>query len=506
MKVADKVVDVAKRRGFFWPAAEIYANSPAGFYNYGPLGVAMKHKLINVWREWFVKNEGAHEIETTDILPEIVWQASGHTEGFNDKQTECTKCKNRFRADHLIEDNTKLKEKLEGKSCEELTKIIRENKIVCPKCGGRLGDVRIFNLMFAVSVGAGGEIKAYLKPETTQSSVLDFPQVYRTQRAKLPVKIAQIGRSFRNEISPRNIFIRMREFSMAELQIFFNPEKTDYEDYKTIKKFKIRLLPAEMRKKENTKEIEISVEEAMKKGWIPNELIAFYLAKVFRFFEEALCFNRKYLRFKELLPEEKAHYSKVHWDFEVYTEDFGWQECVNNAWRSDYDLSRHQQYSKQKLTVFEDEKHVLPNMYEPSFGLDRIILHMLIHAYREEKERVWLQLPKKFAPYDVAVFPLVGKDNLPEKAREIEKMLGACFTVFYDDGDSIGRRYRRMDEIGCPLCITIDYDTLKDNTVTLRDRDSMKQVRVKLDKLLDVVWKFVREGEKLENFGTLVKA
>ncbi len=504
MKVADKVVDVAKRRGFFWPAAEIYANAPAGFYNYGPLGVAVKHKLTALWREWFVKNEDAYEIETTDILPEIVWQASGHTEGFNDKQAECTKCRNRFRADHLIEDKVKLKEKLEGKSLKELTELIRKNKIVCPKCGGKLGDVKIFNLMFAVNVGAGGEIKAYLKPETTQSSVLDFPQVYRSQRAKLPMKIAQVGSSFRNEISPRNIFIRMREFSMAELQVFFNPEQTGHDEYKSTKKFKLRLLPTELRKKGETQEVEVSVEEAMKKGWIPNELIAFYLAKVFRFFEEALGFDRKFLRFKQLLDEEKAHYSKVHWDFEVFTEDFGWQECVNNSWRSDYDLSRHQQYSKQKLTVFEDNKHVLPNMYEPSFGLDRIILHILIHAYREEKERVWLQLPKAFVPFDVAVFPLVGKDKLPEKAREIEKNLKQCFTTFYDESDSIGRRYRRMDEIGCAYCVTVDYDTLKDKSVTLRDRDSMKQVRVKIDDLVDVLWKLLRDEIKFEKAGKKV--
>ncbi len=503
MKNADKIVDIAKRRGFFWPAAEIYANSPAGFYNYGPLGVAMKNRLIDLWREEFVKSEGAYEIETTDILPEIVWKASGHTEGFNDKQTECTKCHNRFRADHLIEDKVKLEEKLEGKSCKELTELIGKNKIVCPRCGDKLGDVKIFNLMFGVNIGAGGEIKAYLKPETTQSSVLDFPQVYRRQRAKLPMKIAQIGHSFRNEISPRQIFIRMREFSMAELQVFFNPENVEYPDYKTVKKFKLMMLPVELREKGKEKAVEITVEDAMKKGWIPNELIAYYLVKTFKFFE-TIGFDRKNLRFKELLDDEKAHYSKVHWDLEVYTDDFGWQECVNNAWRSDYDLSRHQKFSKQKLTVFEDGKHILPHMYEPSFGLDRIILHLLLHAYKEDKERVWLQLPKTLAPFDVAVFPLVGKEKLPEKAREVETILKNCFSTFYDESSSIGRRYRRVDEVGCPLCVTVDFDTLKKDTVTLRDRDSMKQVRVDVNDLLDVIWKVLNDEIKFEKAGKKV--
>lgn len=500
MKVADKIVDLAKRRGVFWPAAEIY--SPiAGFWNYGPLGVTIKNKLIELWRDWFVKDENAYEIETTDMLPEIVWIASGHTSGFIDKQTECLKCHNRFRADHLIEDRAKIKERLEGKSVEELTKLLREYKIVCPRCGSELSDVKTFNLMFEVNVGPAGEVKCYLKPETTQSSVLDFLQVYRSQRGKLPLKIAQIGKSFRNEISPRQIFMRMREFSMAELQVFFNPANTEYREYEKIKNFNLRILPVELRKKNIEKEIEVKVEEALKKNWISNQLIAYYLVKVFKFFEEALNFERKFLRFKELLPEEKAHYSKVHWDFEIYTDDFGWQEVVNNAWRSDYDLSRHQQYSKQSLTVFENNEHILPEMYEPSFGLDRIILHLLIHAYKQEKERTLLVFPRHLTPYDVAIFPLVDKNGLTESALKIAKKLEENdFNVFFDKEDSIGRRYRRVDEIGVSASITIDHQTLKDSTATLRDRDNMKQVRVGIKALPQTLRKFLA-GEKIENLG-----
>jgi len=481
----EQIESIAKRRGFFWPAAEIYGGI-AGFWNYGPLGTALKNKLVQQWRKEFVKNEGAYEIETTDILPEIVWVASGHAEGFNDKQTVCKKCKNRFRADHLIEDTVKGIEKLEGKSCEELTEIIKKNNIKCPKCDGQLDEVVIFNLMFQINLGPKGEIKCYLKPETTQSSVIDFPNVYRSQRGKLPIKIAQIGRSFRNEISPRQIFIRMREFNMAELQIFFNQEETNWNSYKSIKDFKVRILPASMRGKDE-KEVEVKIEEALKKGWIPNELIAYYIAKVFMFFENVLKIDRKFLRFKELLPEERAHYAKVHWDFEVFTDEFGWKENVNNAWRSDYDLKRHQQYSKQSLEVFENEKHILPNMYEPSFGIDRMILHLLLHSFRSDEKRVWLALPKALAPFSAAIFPLVNKDGIDKKAEEIYENLKNDSDIFYDESGSIGRRYARADEIGIPVCITIDHQTLEDGTVTIRDRDSTKQERVKIEKLKEII-------------------
>jgi len=500
----DKIVDISKRRGIFWPSAEIYGGI-AGFWNYGPIGVAIKNKLTDLWRKWFVRDECAYEIETTDILPEIVWIASGHTEGFNDKQTECSKCHNRYRADHIIEEKLGKQEKLEGKNVEELTKIIKDNKIKCPKCGGKLSEVKIFNLMFGVNIGAIGETKAYLKPETTQSSVLDFPQVYRSQREKLPLRIAQIGKSFRNEISPRNVFLRMREFSMAELQVFFNPQKTDIENFEKIKNYKIRILPVELREQGKEKEVEVTIEEALDKKWVPNQLIAYYLVKVFRFFEEALEFNRRVLRFKELNKEEKAHYSKVHWDFEIYTEDFGWQEVVNNAWRSDYDLSRHQEYSKHQITVFEDGKHILPHMYEPSFGLDRIILHLLLNFYRESPERTWLVLPKSLVPIEFAIFPLVNRDGLPDIAKKLKCELDAEFTTFYDENDSIGRRYRRADEVGIPFSITVDQNSKKEKTVTLRDVDSMKQVIVKIDSLSKVLKGLVTGKMQFEDAGKLVE-
>jgi len=245
----------------------------------------------------------------------------------------------------------------------------------------------------------------------------------------------------------------------------------------------IRMLPGELRLKGVEAEVEVAVEEAMARGWIPSQLIAYYLAKVYGFFEEALGFEGRFIRFRELLGEEKAHYSRVHWDLEVYTADFGWVEVVNNAWRSDYDLSRHQSASKQSLTVFEDGRRILPHMYEPSFGLDRIILHLLIHAYRQDGDRVWLKISPHLAPIQVGVFPLVSKDSLPEVARKIREELSRNLDAFYDEADSIGRRYRRMDEVGTPLCVTVDYQTLQDQTVTVRNRDDMTQIRVKTQDL-----------------------
>ncbi|MBI4015478.1 MAG: glycine--tRNA ligase [Candidatus Aenigmarchaeota archaeon] len=489
--VAEEVESIAKRRGFFWPAAEIY-KPIAGFWNWGPLGTRLKGNFLAEWKNIFVRGENAYEIETTDILPEIVWQASGHSEGFNDKQTMCKKCKSRFRADHFIEEFLKGKEKLEGKSCEELTAIIEKEKLRCPKCKGTLSEVFVFNLMFSVGVGPTGEQKAYLKPETTQSSVLDFPNVYRTMRGKLPLKIAQVGRSFRNEISPRNIMLRMREFDMAELQVFFNSEQKEFAGFENISKENIRILPAELRKGKEGKEVEVSIEGALKKGWVPNEITAYYLAKVFTFYL-SLGFERKNLRFKELLPEERAHYAKVHWDFEVYTEDFGWVECVNNAWRTDYDLSRHQQFSKQKLTVFEDNKHVLPNMYEPSFGINRTLFLLLVSTYRKDEKRVWFAFPPALAPYSVAVFPLVKKDGVDKKAQEVFDLLSKeGLEVLYDESDSIGRRYARVDEIGIPFAVTVDYQTLEDKAVTVRFRDSTKQERVPIEGL----GKFIKSAAK----------
>jgi len=487
MKVAEKVVEVAKRRGFFWPAVEIHKNIPAGFWVYGPHGNAMRLRLIEAWRKWFVKDEGAYEIDTPTLLPRDVFVASGHLAGFVDKLTECKKCHNRFRADHLVEDNTKLK-KLEGLANERLDKLIKKHKIKCPKCAGKLGKVNNFNLMFKVNLGATGKETGYFRPETTQGSVVEFNQLFRAMRGKLPFITAQTGRAYRNEISPRNALIRMREFQQMEIHVFFDPKNIGYKKkFNSIKKVKLRFLKQKNAK--SGKITEVTAERALKTKYTLNKLITYWLVRTQQFYTKVLGFPKSQVRFRELSNKEKAHYAKRHWDLEVYTDDFGWVELVNNAYRTDYDLKGHSKVSGKDLSVF-DEKRIVPHMFEPSIGVDRTLFHLLLVKFRSKSGRKWFKLPARMCPLDVAVFPLVRKDRLPSRAKAIYNSLREEFNAFYDEKGSIGRLYRRMDEIGCPFCVTVDHKTLKNNTVTVRERDSMKQKRVKVKHLAD----FLREA------------
>ena len=481
MKYAEKVIDIAKNRGFFWPACEIYPNSPAGFWVYGPLGTMMKNKFLEMWRKELVRDEEVYEIETTNILPKSVFIASGHIPGFVDKLTVCKKCKNRFRADHLIEDQTRLKQ-LEGLSCEELTKLIKQYKIKCPRCGGyELGDVVDFQLMFKADIGAEAGEEGYFRPETTQGTVVELKQTYRTMRGKLPFSIAQTGHVFRNEISPRQSLVRMREFQQAEIQIFFDPEKPNYEEkFKEIEDYRIRFLRPENRPNRITEE---KAADVLKMGYTINPLITYWLAKLQKFFNKTLGFPIENIRYKELTQSEKAHYSKMHWDLELYSDDFGWVEIANNAYRTDHDLRGHERQSGEKMEIFDVNRNVLPHMYEPSIGVDRVILHYLLIFFREDEKRHWFAFPKQIAPYVAAVFPLLKRDGLDEKAKNVFKMLKKEFDVFYDEIGSIGKRYARADEIGVPYCITVDHKTLEDGTVTIRNRDTTEQRRIHIDEI-----------------------
>lgn len=480
------LVAMASRRGFFWPSAEIHG-SVAGFWTVGPLGFRVKQRIISLWRKYFVDDEGAFEIETPDIMPESVFEASGHLEGFTDPLAQCNSCGRRFRADHLLEDCYKARgdpvEGLSGLGVEKLGELVEELGVCCPRCGGSLGRVKRFVLMYDVDVGATGGVRGYLRPETTQGSVVEMRRVYESMRAKLPLKIAQVGRSFRNEISPRNVLIRVREFTMAELQVFFDPEKECVPEQEVLDRFKLRLVL------DGENEVrDCSPLDAVRLGFVPNRLIAYYMAKMQWFFTSVLGFPVGRVRFRELGPEERAHYAKVHFDLEVFTQPYGWVECVNNAYRTDYDLRRHSEHTSSSLSVFEGGRHVVPHLYEPSMGIDRTMYCLMLDAYRVDEERRWLALKPWVAPYDVAVFPLVRRGGLVEKAREVSKVLrGGGLVVFYDEKGSIGRRYRRMDEVGTPFCVTVDHLSLEDGRVTVRDRESMEQVRVGVDQVLDYV-------------------
>ena len=477
---AEQISAIASKRGFFHQTAEIYGGK-AGFFSYGHLGKLLKSRFENLWRKYFLSlNDNFYEIQSNNILPEPVFIASGHIEHFNDPVTECQKCRFRFRADQFLEDKGL---KIEGLNVDELTGVIRNNKLRCPKCGGMLSDVKWFNMMFPVTIGFEGD-KAYLSPETAQASYLAFKQEFEATRKKLPLGIAIIDKAYRNEISPRQLFFRLREFTQAELQIFFeqsqmnNFDKTNTDEWKTIKQYKLRLKPS----KQNS-EIEISCEDAREKLKLPS-MYLFYMAKIQQFYLDTLKIPKIKFRFRELSENERAFYNKLHFDIELNLETLGgFKEVAGIHYRTDHDLSGHAKQSRQNLEVFFDNKKFIPHVLELSFGVDRNIWAFLDLFYEKEKERDLFKFPSHIAPVQAAIFPLVNKDGMDNLAHEIYNSLKEYFECFYDDSGSIGRRYRRQDEIGTPFCITIDSQTLKDKTVTIRERDSMKQYREKISNL-----------------------
>lgn len=490
------IVSIAKRRGFIFPSSEVYGGL-SGFFDFGHVGLLMKNKIENSWRDFFVKSEdNIFEIETSIIMHEKVWKASGHLDSFIDPMTQCKKCGTFYRADNLIEENTG--EMVEGLKPEELTKIIQKNKLKCPKCKGDLSEARVFNLMMSTNVGAAGGSAAYLRPETAQGTFINFKNLIASTRSNLPFGIAQVGYSYRNEISPRQWIIRLREFTQMELEYFFNPSKISAPNEELLKT-EIPLLTREEQSKKNPELAEIVAKDSVRKKIIPNELMAYFLAKELLWYKN-IGIPKEALRFRHMKPEETPHYSKGNFDMEIKF-DFGWKEVVGNAYRTDHDLSNHMKYSGEDFSIVEDGKKIVPHVVEPSFGMQRTMYAVLLYCYREGKERgwEWFQFPPRIAPYVAGVLPLVNKGGLPEKAEEIYQTLKKCYDVFYDDSGSIGKRYARADEIGTPFNITIDFQTLEDDAVTLRDRDTTKQIRIKIKDLVNVLWKLVNQEVKFEN-------
>lgn len=496
----EKIVSIAKRRGFFYLGSEIH-KPIAGFWHYGPLGVALKRKIENEWRNFFVKGEEFYEVEGTSIMPENVFIASGHVEGFSDPLVQCKKCKSLHRADKLIEQKTGIFIP-ERSSTKKFDKIIKEKKVRCPDCNGNLSNTRFFNMMFKVNVGPTEKAEvAYLRPETCQAIFVDFLNIYRAMRAKLPFGIAQIGRSFRNEISPRQTLLRQREFTQAEAEIFFNPEKDEFPKFDEVKDYKLNLLMVK-----DGKLRKVSVEEAVKEKLIKRKLIAYYLARIQQFLN-TLGIPLEAIRLREQTDEERPFYAEYAFDCDVETS-LGWIEVVANHYRTDYDLKSHMKVSGKDLSIVEEGKKVIPHVWEISQGIDRTLLCVMLHCFREGKERgwEWFSFPPRISPYVAGVFPLVNKDKLPEKAREVYGMLKKSFDVFYDDGASIGKLYARSDEVGTPYCITIDYQTLEEDSVTIRERDTTKQIRVKIKDLIDTLWKLINQEIEFEKAGKLVKS
>ena len=464
----DEVVRLAQQRGFFFKSAESYPNTPAGFLDYGPLGVGLRNRVVELWRRSVVKRDGMLEIDGSQILPRAVFEASGHISNFTDPFVRCAKCGSVFRPDKLIEERTKkgVPEKL---SDPEYDALMEEAGVKCLKCGSKLSGTSRFNMMFRVGIGPAGE-EAYLRPETCQSIFVDFPLLFKTQRARLPLGMAQVGKSFRNEIAPRQGLIRLRELNQAEVEVFFNPKRADDGRYSWAdpKVLNFRL--------SDGSDAALAVADALTKGVVPNRLAGHYLAVMEEFYEAA-GIAPEGIRFRVLSDEDRAFYSRAAFDLEVKTS-LGWVEHVACNYRGDYDLGGHSRVSGSNFTVEDDGEKVLPHVFELSMGVDRTVFSILDTGLKGGGERRLLALKPYLAPTQACVFPLVNKDGLQEKAWEIWGSLRDELDVFYDDSGAIGRRYARADEAGVPACVTVDYDTLKDGTVTLRDRDTRGQERV----------------------------
>lgn len=444
----DKIVNLCKNRGIIFPGSDIY-DGLANTWDYGPVGVELKNNIKRAWWKRFVQESiNSFGIDADIFMNSKVWDASGHTASFSDPKMDCKSCKTRHRADNLIEEHSKGKVNPDLMSNEEMEQYIKEHRVCCPKCGKcDWTPIRNFNLMFSTSRGVTDDSQnlIYLRPETAQGEFVNFLNVQRSMRAKVPFGIAQIGKAFRNEVTPGNFTFRTIEFEQMEHQWFCKAsESMDYY--------------AEYKKK----------------------AMDFLLS---------LGFNRDHLRYHD--HDKLAHYAKAACDIQ-YLYPIGWEELNGIHHRGDWDLSRHQEFSgksMQYLDPYTNERYI-PNVIEYSIGADRLTLAVMCEAYDEEKlengeTRVVMHFHPAIAPYKVAVLPL--QKNLSEKALQVYHKLAKHFMVTYDEAGSIGKRYRRQDEIGTPMCVTIDFDTLNDETITIRDRDTMEQIRIKVDDLIDYV-------------------
>lgn len=449
-KTMDKIVALCKNRGFIFPGSDIYGGL-ANSWDYGPLGVEFKNNVKKAWWKKFVQESPYNVgVDCAILMNREVWVASGHVGGFSDPLMDCKECKSRFRADKLVEDHMTESgvevASADGWSNEELMKYIKDNNIVCPKCGEmNYTDIRKFNLMFKTYAGVTEDAKneIYLRPETAQGIFVNFKSVQRTTRKKIPFGIAQVGKSFRNEITPGNFTFRTREFEQMELEFFCKPG-TDLEWFEYWRKYCFDFL------------LNLGV-------------------------------NKEALRMRDHSDEELSFYSKATSDIE-YLFPFGWGELWGIADRTDYDLKQHQEHSGQDLSYLDqgtNEKYI-PYCIEPSLGADRVALAFLVDAYDEEDlgegdTRTVMHLHPALAPFKAAILPLSKK--LSDKAFELYGELSKKYNLDFDETGSIGKRYRRQDEIGTPYCITIDFDTEKDETVTIRNRDTMSQERIKISEL-----------------------
>ena len=497
MKIEDNIEtfnSLVKRRGFIWgPSPEIYGGL-AGFYSYGPAGMALKNNILNLFRRE-LRYFGFGEVECPTIMPEIVWIASGHLERFIDPVIKCDKCSTLYRADRFIQEQLP-DLMIEGISFQEMEKLILENNLSCPKCDTAFSKIEEYNLMLKTQVG--NNVTAYLRPETATTTYLLFNRLDQDARRQYPIKIYQFGKAYRNEISPRQGVLRMRAFDQFELQLFIGKQQEMvFDDYEEVRMNSLPLLDWKLQEKKVNKPQIISLEKAIKAKLLKKPAyayclyIAYYLTKILGIPEELI-------RFRQHSINERAHYADDAWDLEINTMQYGWVEICGVHDRTDYDLKRHAEFAKQnfEISMGSDPKiKEIPQVLEIAFGIDRIIYTLLETTFNVEEDRIILKLSPQLAPNTVAVFPLVkNKENIKNLAIKIHRdLLENRISSFFDAAGSIGKRYRRQDELGTKWCITVDYESLEDNTVTFRERDSMEQIRVNISALSKIIKKKQKE-------------
>jgi glycyl-tRNA synthetase len=548
LDVYDKLMMLAKRRGFIYPSFEIYGGC-AGFYDYGPLGSRLKQNIENLWRKYYLLKDNCLEISTPTITLYEVLKASGHVEEFTDLTVDCEKCKQSFKVEDILDENTSIQD------------AIKKEKITCPSCKSNLKDAYPVNLMFSTKIGIGKARKAFLRPETAQGIFTDFHLLYRYNREKLPFGVIQIGKGYRNEVSPRQGTIRLREFSMAEAEIFFDPKNKNHPNFKKVQDIELYLFIDDKLKK-------YSLKRAVNDKIINNQALAYYMYLTQDFLISAGIDINKF-RFRKHADNELAHYAEECWDAELYSERFGWIECVGIADRSAYDLNSHikksgtdmyasRKYDEPKIVkvkkivpkmdelgplfkgkagkikIFIDNLEVndsknicieidgelieipqkcyniveikekktgekfIPHVIEPSYGIDRILYCILEQNYietkkKDEEYRI-LKLKSIISPIKVGVFPLINNEKLLKIAEKIDMLLrNSGIETYYDDKGTIGRRYARMDEVGTPYCITVDHDSIEDDSVTIRYRDTAKQDRIKINEIKKILKKKIED-------------
>ena len=500
----DDMQAFCKRKGLVYSSSELYGGL-AGLFDYGPFGVEMKNNLKQSWWTTFVTSrDDMVGLDGSIISHEDIWKASGHLSSLNDIMLTCSKCGDKVRADQYIEELFP-DMVVDGKPVAEINDIVKEKNIKCPSCKGDFKEATKFNLMFPVIVGAGSpdganvslrSKKAYLRGETAQLIFTNFRLISENARMKLPCGIAQVGKSFRNEISPRNFLFRCREFEQMEIEYFVHPDKRDECPFVgEVEDISLHILTEDDQNNESDGTT-FTISEILEKK-IMNPWHAYWFGTIVTWFASNGV-NAMNFRMRQHLKKELSHYSTDTWDIE-FKFPFGWKELMGVADRGDYDLKSHMKYSKKDLSMYDDatNKKFIPHVIaEPSLGVDRAFLVFMYEAFHDDKERgnIVLHLSPRLAPIKVAIFPLVKKAGLPEIAKKIRAEFGGDgINAIYDQSGSVGKRYARMDEIGTPYCITVDFDTVeKDDTVTLRDRDTTEQKRIKRSEVVDTVTKLIK--------------